>query len=77
VGEDSAKEIQALTLRVPREVHEALRTLSFATDTSVNELILRAVRDYLSEEGHRAAVDGFLAQARDRYKVALDKLADL
>ncbi len=71
------EEVQALTLRVPREVHEALRTLSFATGTSINELALRALRDFLAEKGHREAVTASLGKAQDQYRVALDKLRDL
>ncbi|MEX0756157.1 MAG: hypothetical protein WD556_13760 [Actinomycetota bacterium] len=66
-----------LTVRVPEEVHEAIRTLSVAIEVSANEIVLRAVRDYLSNEGHRDAVDSFARQAQDRYAVALEKLADL
>jgi hypothetical protein len=70
-------EIQQLTIRAPRDVHEALRTLSLATGKPINELVLSAVRDFLGSAGHREAVDSFLVQARDQYRVALDKLADL
>jgi len=68
---------QQLTVRVPRDVHEALRTLSLATGRPMNDLVLCSIRDYLGSTGHREAVDGFLEQAREQYRVALDKLADL
>ncbi|CAN5116571.1 hypothetical protein BH20ACT24_BH20ACT24_20930 [soil metagenome] len=71
------EEIQAVTLRVPKEVHEALRTLSFATGTSINDLALRALGDFLAEKGHREAVKSFLGKAQEQYRVALDKLRDL
>lgn len=70
-------EAQQLTVRVPRDVHEALRTLSLATGRPMNDLVLCSIRDYLGSTGHREAVDGFLEQAREQYRVALDKLADL
>jgi hypothetical protein len=72
-----ASEVQQLTVRVPRDVHEALKTLSLATGKRINDLVLCSIRDYLGSTGHRDAVDGFVAQARDQYRVALDKLADL
>jgi len=72
-----AHEMQQLTIRVPKDVHDALRTLALASGKKINELVLRAIRDYLGASGHREAVDNFLAQARDQYRVALDKLADL
>ena len=70
-------ESQALTVRLPGELHEAVRTLAFATESSINEVVVRAIRDYLSGEGHRQAVDRFLRRAQTNYRVALDKLADL
>jgi hypothetical protein len=73
----TTKEVQQLTVRVPREVHEALKTLSVATGVSVNEITLSALGDYLAGEGHRQAVEAFFDEARETYRVALDKLADL
>lgn len=70
-------EIQALTLRLPVDVYEAMKTYSFATQTSLNEVALRAIRDFLANDGHREEVSAFLDKARDQYRVALDKLADL
>jgi hypothetical protein len=75
--QERAKEVQVVTLRVPIEVHEALKTLAFATESSVNEIALRALSTFLAEEGHREAVDGFSKRVREQYRVALDKLADL
>ena len=73
----SDQDVQQVTIRMPREVHEALKTLSIATGTSINEITLGALRDYLADEGHRQAVDTYFKEARDVYRVALDKLADL
>ena len=50
---DPAEEIQQVTVRMPRELHEALRTLSLATDRSMNEIVTGALRNHLAEEGHR------------------------
>ena len=71
------QEAQTLTIRVPKDVHEALRTTAFATDTSINDLVLRAIRDFLGNEAHRRKVEGFLRKAQGQYRVALDKLSDL
>ena len=74
---EEEREIQQMTIRVPRDVHEALKTLARATDASSNEVVLRAIRDYLGTKGHRQAVERFLGEAQSQYRVALDKLADL
>jgi predicted transcriptional regulator len=68
---------KTLTVRVPEEIHEALRTLAFATNASINELVTRSIALYLSDEGHRQAVESVLRRARGQYRVALGKLADM
>lgn len=70
-------DVQPYRLRLPREEYEALRAISFATGTSINELIHRAVREYLSDEGRREQVRALMEGAIAQYQVALDKLADL
>jgi hypothetical protein len=61
---------------LPRDLYESLRALAFATGESVGDHVLRAVRGYLAEEGHRAAVDGFGERARARFRGALDLLGE-
>lgn len=68
-------DIQAVTLRVPRDVYEAMRTHAFATDTTINEMATRAIYNYLIEDGREQEVDAFLDKARKQYRGALDKLA--
>jgi hypothetical protein len=67
----------ALTVRLPAEVHEALRTVAFASGGSLNDVVLRAVGDFLSDKGRREAVDAMATRVREQYRVALDKLKDL
>jgi hypothetical protein len=69
--------IQQLTIRLPRDVGEAMGTLAFATGEPVDEHVLHALRDYLDECGHRAAVTGFTDRARERFRSALDDLKGL
>jgi len=76
-AKDAMKDTQVVTLRMPRDVYEGLRALSFATETSINELVLRGVGNYMSQEGHRELVEAAATRVREQYRVALDKLADL
>lgn len=76
-AKDARKDTQVVTLRMPRDVYEGLRALSFATETSINELVLRGVGNYMSQEGHRELVEAAATRVREQYRVALDKLADL
>lgn len=71
------EKIRTLTVRAPEDIHEALRGLSFATGESINEIAVRALRDFLASEGHREAVDAFFRRAQDRYRLAFDKLAGM
>lgn len=63
-------------MAVPRELYEALSALALATGEDVQEHVARALRIYLEDEGHRAAVAGFGERARERHRVALDRLDD-
>lgn len=69
--------MQQLNVRVPKDAYDALRTYAYATDNSINEVVLRALADFLASRGRQEEVDSFLEGARDQYRVALDKLADL
>lgn len=73
----SAQEVQQLNVRVPRDVYDALRTYAYATDSTINEAALQALVDFLSTKGRQRQVDGFLKRARDDWRTALDKLADM
>ncbi|MBA3631052.1 MAG: DNA-binding protein [Actinobacteria bacterium] len=74
----SAKqELQQLNVRVPKDVFQALRTFAYATDSTINEAVVRALVDFLAARGRQEEVDAFLKGARRQYRVALDKLADL
>lgn len=77
VQKKKSSETQALSVRMPTDMHEALKVLSYATDRSINDLVLRAVGNFLADEGHREAVDAFAAKAQKQYRVAFDKLKDM
>jgi hypothetical protein len=74
---EARKDTQVVTVRMPREVYEGLRALSFAAETSINELILRGLGNYMSKEGHRELIEAAATRVQEQYRVALDKLADL
>ena len=71
------QDLQQLNVRVPKDVYDALRTYAYATDNSINEVVMRALADLLASQGRQEEVDSFLEGARKQYRVALDKLADL
>lgn len=75
VGDE--RNVERLTVRVPADIHEALRTVAFVTGTSINDVVLKAIGNYLSSQGHPEAVEAFLHKAQDQWRVALDKLASM
>jgi predicted DNA-binding protein len=68
---------QALTLRLPPELHEQLRTLSYLTRRSINDLATEALSAWMEKGGHELLVEAAMRQGQDRHRVALDKLKDL
>lgn len=67
----------AMTVRLPPEVHEALRVVAFATGASLNDIVLRSVGEFLADKSRRETVDRIATQVREQYRVALDKLKEL
>lgn len=76
-NKERPREARVLTVRVPGEIHEGLRTMAFATGTSINDLVLRALRDYMADAGRREEVAAYIREAQQQFRVALDKLKDL
>jgi len=66
-----------VNVRVPIDVYDALRTYAYATDSTINDAVCRAVVDFLSTKGRHEQVTSFLQRARNQYRTTLDKLADL
>ena len=69
-------EMQSFPLRLSKEEHAALRGYAHATDTSMNDIARRAVREYLAGSARREHVLAAADKFRDQYAIALEKLAD-
>jgi len=72
-----AREVQVVTLRVPREEYQALKSFAQLTGASINDVGLRAIREFLAGEARQDEFEAVLQEARAQYRVALDKLADM
>ncbi len=64
---------RAITLRLPEGQREALRTLAFVEGTSINELILRAIRSYLAAQHRVERFESLLDRARLQYRELLGR----
>jgi hypothetical protein len=72
------EDTQAISLRMPKDLYEALRTFAFVTNApSMNEVVLRALRDLLSKQGRAEEIEALLKRTTERYQVALEKLATM
>lgn len=69
-------EKKVVMVRMSPEEHEVLKIFSFHTRTSINEIMLRAMKQFLATEGRSKELDALLRNARNRYRNALDKLED-
>jgi hypothetical protein len=68
--------IQRRTVPVPDDLLDPLRALTLVTGDEMEDHVARALRGYLADEGHRAAVEGFADRVRERHRIALDRLDD-
>ncbi len=71
------KEVQKFVLRLPVEEHEGLKIMASITGQSMNDLVVRAIREFLAGSGKREEFERILVKVSDRHRVVLDKLADL
>lgn len=65
-----------LTVRMPETEFDALRTYASVTGASMNETVIRAVREFLSSRGRVEEFESAVEKVRTHYRVALDKLAE-
>ena len=72
-----ATERNVLTVRLPAELHDELRTYKFFTGRSINDVAVELIRDFLNGQGREEIARGMTARTREMYGVALDKLADM
>ncbi len=61
---------------MPQDLYDELRVIALVSGVDVQTHLQSALRDYLAEGGHRAAVAGFARRARSRHRAALELLVD-
>ena len=66
-----------LTVRLPAELHEELRTYKLFANRPINDVVVGLIRDFLAGPGREEIARGMTARAKSMYGVALDKLADM
>ena len=71
------QEVEAFTLRLPVDQYEALKAVAFATGRTVTDVVRASIASYLGDAGRQQEFDALLEGARNRHRLALDKLAGL
>lgn len=67
----------ALTVRLPVELADALKNYAFVTETSGNEVIKRALIEYLQVHGRGEIMRSAFERVVEQHSEALDKLKDM
>jgi len=68
---------KGLLVRMPPELHEALKASSHFLRVPMNELAVEAIRSWCADEGRQREFSAILEQAQEDYGQALEKLARL
>ena len=66
-----------LTVRLPAELADAVKNYAFVTDTSANEVIKRALIEYLKIHGRADLMKAALDRVMQEHSLALQKLEDM
>jgi hypothetical protein len=74
---DDTQATTALTVRLPAELADALKNYAFIIETSGNEVIKRAIIDYLRAHAQTDMVRAAFDKALQQHAIAFEKLADL
>jgi hypothetical protein len=74
---DQDQRTVGVTLRLPVELADALKNYAFVTETSGNEVVKRALVEYLKVHGRTDVVRAAFEKVLDQHAIALDKLKDL
>ncbi|MDP7703351.1 DNA-binding protein [Mycobacterium sp. TY815] len=67
----------ALTVRLPVELAEALKNYAFVTETSGNDVVKRALLEYLQVHGRQDLMRSAFERVMEQHREALEKLKDL
>jgi hypothetical protein len=74
---DSTQRTTGLTVRLPIELADALKNYAFVTSSSGNEVVKRALIEYLQRHGASDAMKAAFERVIEQHQVALDKLKEM
>jgi len=74
-AKQTADDVTRMTLRLPNDLADTLRTYVFLTHESANSVIVSALEQFLATTGRDRMVESSTRDTINRYGVVLDKLA--
>ncbi|QLL05734.1 ribbon-helix-helix protein, CopG family [Mycobacterium vicinigordonae] len=75
--QDATQKTVGVTVRLPVELADALKNYAFVTESSGNEVIKRALIEYLKVHGREEVMRSAFERVVEQHRVALDKLAGM
>jgi hypothetical protein len=75
--DETSPERIAFSVRMPAPQYEALKGFAYFTRTSMNEIVSRAVTEFLTGPARDEFNAAVVADTQERYRDVLDKLRDL
>jgi predicted transcriptional regulator len=74
---ESATQPTPFTVRLPAELADALRNYAFVTSTSANDVVKRALVEYLQAHARTDMVRKAFETVLEQHGLAFDKLKDM
>ena len=68
--------IHVFTTRMPADEYEVLKSYAFFVGSSINDVLLRAVRTYLRARAADAQLDAMVEEARRRFQETVERMPD-
>jgi predicted transcriptional regulator len=75
--DDESPRTTGLTVRLPAELADAVKNYAFVTDTSANDVIKRALIEYLKVHGRADLMKAAFDRVVQDHSIALAKLEDM
>lgn len=70
------RQIHVFTARMPVDEYEALRSYAFFAGRSVNEVVVAAIRDFLTTHATDDLLDAMVEEKRTTFRRTLERLGD-
>ena len=67
---------RSFPLRLPADLYDACKAVAFFTDRPMNDLVVEAIREYLTRQLRSKPVRRMIAENGSRYRTLFDTLSE-